>query len=232
MKVAVCFSGQPRYLGNQYEKIHKTLIEPYNSDVFIHCWWDPSYIGQRFDFSPHASSRTGTWEFNTDFKVKQLYNPKKVAFEPHKNFDMTAFAGANFERQSPHILKSMWYSVNKANQLKAEYEKENAMVYDLVIRTRFDLKIESFSLDLNAVDTNKIYVSGEINPLCNDQCAFSSSKNMDIYCDLYNRLESYWVNDKLPSMVNEKVLTHHLNKNKLDIHFCSKDEMYVNILKV
>lgn len=232
MKVAVCFSGQPRYLEVQYEKISDTFIRPYHADVFVHCWWDPSYAGQRFDYSPHASKRTGIWAPDTDRLIKDMYAPLQMEAEPQKEFDMSDLEGANFERQAPHITKSMWYSIFRANELRREYEKQNQMEYDWVIRCRFDLSIESFDLNLHQLDPKKLYVSGELKPALNDQCAIASPQVMDDYCNLYNRIAPYFKEDQLPSLVNEKLLSHHVEKLGIPVYYCSQEEMRVNVTKI
>jgi hypothetical protein len=231
MKIALCLSGQPRYFNICYPNIKKLIIERYNPDVFFHCWWNSSYVGQRFDFSPHANNRTGTWVENTDAKLLELYNPKKYKFEPHISFDTTILNGAFFAQQSPHILYSMWYSIFQANELKKQFETEYAFIYDIVIRLRFDIVFNQFKIDFLKLDLDYIHVSGEIKPLCNDQFALGNSENMNYYSSLYNNINKYWLEDKI-KMVNEHVLTHHLNKEHKKICFHDPNEFLVNITKL
>ena len=42
LKVALLFSGQPRYLDNPYPRSShkKHIIDRYDTDVFCHTWWD------------------------------------------------------------------------------------------------------------------------------------------------------------------------------------------------
>jgi hypothetical protein len=231
MKIALCLSGQPRYLEDGYKNIHKNLLSKYDIDVFCHYWWDTSYVGKKFDFSPHASSRTGFWKENTQNIISELYHPILSYYEPQKQFDVSHLSGAFFAQQSPHILYSMWYSIFYANLLKTQYEVENNFIYDIVIRCRFDIIFNTFTLDLYSLDTNKIHISGEINPICNDQFAISSSEHINYYSTLYNNIDRYWIEDK-PQMVNEHILTHHLiHKGKKSIEYHTDNSLLVNIIK-
>ena len=45
MKIAICLSGQPRYLEYGYFFIKKFILDKYSVDTFIHTWFDESYIG-------------------------------------------------------------------------------------------------------------------------------------------------------------------------------------------
>ena len=38
MKIALCFSGQPRSYEKGYEYYKKNLLDHYDVDVFIHTW--------------------------------------------------------------------------------------------------------------------------------------------------------------------------------------------------
>jgi hypothetical protein len=168
--------------------------------------------------------------------ILNLYKPKKYIFEPPKKFLLEEFTGANFELIKPQNVLSMFYSIEQANNLKKEYEKENNFVYDIVIRSRTDIILQNFNLDLNTLD-NKIYYYG-LNQfmfnniaICNDQFAIGSSEYMNIYSSLYSLLEYYWKTYKPPSMVGERILTTHLYYSKVPIKCCKDTEMYVNIFK-
>jgi len=45
MKLAICFSGQPRFIDRL--KIDN-LKQNYDADIYAHFWWDKSYRGKTF----------------------------------------------------------------------------------------------------------------------------------------------------------------------------------------
>ncbi len=229
-KIAICLSGQPRYISDGYLNLNREILSKYDVDFFIHTWFDPNYVGSKFDFSPlNSYNRSGIWEINTIEKINELYQPLKIYYEPQKQFNI--YNDVSYEKQSPIALYSMYYSIWKSNELKKEYENKNNFKYDCVIRTRFDIKLDYFNLDLDKIDLNKIYVSGEINPYPNDQLAISNSGNIDYYSELYNKIE-YYHNNGYTEFVNEKILKHHLiDVGNKEIHFSEKDELYCNIIK-
>ena len=40
MKIALCFSGQPRFVNECSSLIKANVIQDYNVDVFAHLWFD------------------------------------------------------------------------------------------------------------------------------------------------------------------------------------------------
>ena len=87
------------------------------------------------------------------------------------------------------------YAIQGCNQLKVQYELENNMTFDWVIRSRFDFAINA-RIPFDELDNSKLYI-----PNCrmvptrdfgNDQFAFSSSKNMDNYAECYNHIDEFY----------------------------------------
>lgn len=235
MKIALCLSGQPRYLDIGYQYLYNIFLSKYDVDVFSHIWFDEKLTNKDIDFCIRYN-RSHKWEKNSDKKVLDLYKPKKYIFEPPKQFSTQPFLGANFELIKPENVLSMYYSIEQANKLKKEYEEENNFKYDVVIRSRTDIILQNFNLNLLNLE-NKIYYYGldqlmfENIPITNDQFALGSSEHMDTYSSLYSMLEYYWQNYKPPSMVGERILTTHLYHSKVPIHSCKDTELYVNIYK-
>lgn len=252
MKIALCLSGQPRYIDEGYKHIYKHIIKVYNPDIFVHTWWDKTYIGKKFSFSPHASDRSGKWDNNTISYIMDKYNPTKIKIEKQKQFDVSLYEGANFSNSSPFNNMSMYYSLYQSNLLKKEYETDNNFLYDVVIRCRFDITFDIFNFNINELDLNSInlcsagvhknyipknrdelknnLLEGEIT-FFNDQFAISNSKNMDYYSNLFNKSEEYWVRYGATPM-GERGLTFHLNMSDININIMGGDKLYNNILKL
>jgi hypothetical protein len=85
----------------------------------------------------------------------------------------------------------MWYKVQDANRLKEEYEKENNITYDLIIRTRPDIFINKFTFNEDINENILYFSSSELYHSWNDQFAFGNKFVMDIYNNIYNYIDQY-----------------------------------------
>ncbi|MAU75245.1 MAG: hypothetical protein CL831_00040 [Crocinitomicaceae bacterium] len=212
MKVALCISGQPRYLEEGYAHINKNILQKYSPDVFVHTWWDNSMSNKRMELPATLSyGRTYYWKEDTIDVIKKIYKPAIFLYEPQIVFD--TFNDVNYELARPSNVHSMFFSIQRSNQLKMQYEKENSFLYDIVIRCRFDIEIIKFDIDLYnlSMDYVNCYAMKE-SP--NSDLAISSSKNMDIYSSLYDNFKKY-KQDGWKQFVGEGLVKHHLNKNNI-----------------
>jgi hypothetical protein len=193
MKIALCFSGQPRFVKETYQNYLDNLIIPNNiEDIFVHTWWDAEKLNEPLltswnDVGYHIKIflESDTIEF-----IQNNYQPKKIITEK-ETFKHYIGAGefGKIQITQPHIFQSMVNSIYKCNQLKKQYEEENNFKYDLVIRTRTDINILD-KIDLSNLSLfNKLYIPGGIGVLnydsINDQFAIGNSDIMDIYSNLY-----------------------------------------------
>ena len=213
MRVALCLSGQPRYLEAGYSHISKEFLSKYSVDTFCHLWFDSNLKDTRFDYTMEYANRNEFWRDNLDQIVLEMYKPKLYTFESPKTFSFDPRANYGMGKTNNC---SMFYSIQKANDLKMEYERLHNFNYDLVIRARTDLVINKFNLDLNTLDKNKIHTStthrffSDGTEISNDQLAIGSSPFMNVYSSLYTFLSFYWLRDKPEQMSGERILSHHL----------------------
>lgn len=230
MKIALCFSGQPRYLKEAYSGIYSNLIEKYSPDVFVHTWWDESMSNKKMELSTTLSyNRTYYWEKNTIDIIEKLYSPKKIFYQPQIKFKI--YDNVNYELCNPQSVHSMFYSLEESNKLKKKYEEDNNFVYDTVIRCRFDILFNAF--DINFYDINLSYINCHVmnNNFPNDQFAISTSKNMDKYSSVYSNLEQYqkfgWT-----GFIGERLLKYHMDLNNLNWNNSNlKNKLQVDIIK-
>ena len=228
MRIAICISGQPRYLEEGYYFINK-YFNNYNVDFFIHTWWEDSYIDNVFMFT--NTKRDGLYDKNTIKKIYKYYNPKKIIVEPQKIFELSN--EVNYGGLHPLSVYSMFYSMKCSNELKKTYEQENNFKYDLVIRSRFDIVINHFNLNIMKLNLDYLYLSGEIHKggqinVPNDQFCISSSDNIDYYSSLYDNLENY-IKAGHKKCVGEQLLKYHLiTKGNKKIYFSDKHELLTN----
>lgn len=192
MKVALCLQGlsvgnndkgDPVEFLNAGKSIKSYIIDN-DVDVFIHTW-------------------------NTDndsiSKIKNLYKPKKSIFEKQIMFDDT--------NTKYHSIKSRWYSQMKSIELKKQYEKENNFTYDFVMVSRFDCMFY-VNIDFYSLDYTKFYVSNWMKPHSYigflDYWFIANSSNMNLFGDLYNKLDEYLFEET--QLSNHVLSKHHVEK--------------------
>lgn len=204
MKVAVCLSGQPRFVLQAYPNLFNRLIKPFNSDVFVHSWYDQSLVGTNFvDYKVNGwnnSLPASLYPADVDKLIMQLYNPKKAVFENQKKFvdsripldEILKSHARHYTRDYfVNMLYSSWYSIQKANLLKEEYRLENDIKYDFVIRARFDSTL-NLPIDLENLNPNYLYTDHRVGlppRMIEDWFGFGSNVVMNIYSSAFNYME-------------------------------------------
>jgi len=224
-KIALCISGQPRYIDEGYRQLYEFILSKYNVDCFIHTWWTDDLKNKQVILN---DERKFIWDENTIEKMTKYYKPKLIMIQPQKIFNI--FNDINYETLNPQSVFSMFYSIKIANDLKKIYEKENNIKYDLVIRCRTDIKFNKFNINLNNLNQEYVYADFVHTNIVNDQFAISSSKNMDIYSYLFDMMNEY-KNSGFKGFVGERLLTHHLNLNNLKLYF-NREFLQNDILKL
>ena len=177
MKIALCLSGQPRSVKQGYEFVKRNILDGNDVTVFCHVWENPEVIDI------------------------ELYKPEAYMMEKSLTDDLSKYTRfpppqPNWKVKDPvRSTYNQLYAILKCNELKLVYEKENNIVFDWVIRSRFDFAINA-KIPFEQLDNNKLHI-----PNCrmvpsrdfgNDQFAFSSSKNMDKYADTFNRIDEFY----------------------------------------
>jgi len=225
MKVAVCLSGQPRLFKTCFTNFKKYILDAYDCDLFIDAWKFPN---KKEDVnSSYRYKDEGTMD-----ELFDMYNPKVLNIE---NFDDTFEQKAlNFENkiaqeqggksndyfrqyyariESGTNLRryySMLYKIYNCNKIRIKYEKFNNINYDLIIRTRLDvLYSQPINVDMTKDLVLDLYGNGNRNG--GDIFAYGNSESINIYCDLFSKLEEY-ANSNI--FINPEILLpHHLQTN-------------------
>jgi hypothetical protein len=208
MKVALCLACQPRFVEQAYHSIKENLMDGYDVDVFIHTWIDEQ--------NPYQFRHDGRWNSiqqdpNIKDKILELYKPKKYLFESPKLFKPSIINGISsvdyfrplWEARCNHfnndkgaeyfisMIHSMWYSIMMSNLQKEIYAKENGIVYDWVVRTRFDVTYKH-KLHYENLDPNILYAASQVHPdHIHDFFAVGNTKNINAYCSLFYNMEYY-----------------------------------------
>ena len=86
MRIALCFSGQPRFVSEVSQLIKANVIGEYDVDVFAHLWFD-----EDLQTKPYKYGGDGGWKDqricpNAIDVFKQTYEPKKLLVEKSKKF--------------------------------------------------------------------------------------------------------------------------------------------------
>ena len=212
MKIAICFSGQPRFVSECYQGIKSNLIDVngnHDIDVFVHTWFSEEtsekilYHNEFSSFSGEAKIKKTSIE-----EIRNLYNPVDLLVESPMNFLPTVdYEGAFNKRKiasdkmgtskSEYIKMALnshyssFYSIMQANLLKKKHELKNGFVYDWVLKLRFDNIIKSH-IELSNLDSNFLYHQemGKGESEIADWINFSNSKNMDSYSSAFATIEN------------------------------------------
>ena len=139
MKIALCFSGQPRFIEQVAPYVKENIIGDYDVDVFAHLWFD-----EDLQTKPYKYGGSGGWvdqriASNAIEQFEQTYNPKKLVVEKSKKFRNSALSDnympsldrykggkpdyskePNFEVRDVNNIISYHYSLLQACLLKKE----------------------------------------------------------------------------------------------------------------
>ena len=213
LRTAICISGQPRNVEAGLAFIKPNILDHNNeADVFIHVWWDDDVVGKRLvNAGGHVASdtiRPATLEY-----IESSYQPLVMQFEPQRQFDEKNYNERKWPGITPFYSLSQRYSIWRSHELRREHEEKRGFKYDVVMKLRFDWAcyspIVADDFDPSVMNTP------DRNPHLNgidDTFAISSSENMDVYSELFFRLDEYYNEDQI-DFCDELLLYHHLKKN-------------------
>ncbi len=201
MKIAVCISGHFRKLDSHIDALNRFLInDPLNEyDLFIHTW--------------NVTDRNGS-SLNEDIVYKK-YKPKIMVIEKPIIFAATQLMlDKNIGKYDINGVMSMFYKIEKCNQLKLDFESSNNFKYDCVIRFRGDVELLQ-PLHINKDDLHKLAIPlhGDYYGL-NDQFAYSNSDVMNKYSSTFSNISDHLVN----RVFNPEIFTKEtVIKHKLEL---------------
>lgn len=199
MNIAICLSGGIKYPEKSLGSI-KHILPNDNVKVFIHTWEIDNVDSYK---SSSFANKMWNKDFLGDLAILNEYKAEEILLEKYsvKEKDFKIFFKSlkfsSYPRQ--HIMNieydlapiSMYYSMFKSNELKSNYEKQNNMIFDKVIRMRFDTEFYEDLNILNLSDNLNIPSGRDWSEIgVNDQFAIGSSSDMDIYFDLINNFHN------------------------------------------
>lgn len=210
MKVAICLSGHFRNYELTSNSLMEYVVKPLNADVFIHTW---DKLGYHNNFKPDSLHLIVS-QFPTD-KITKIYQPKKIVVESdtiiQKLVDESKVYAPHLsnEPKSPGHIASMYYKIMMCNLIRKNYEFETKSKYDCVIRCRPDMLFQSKIEKHNLINMDKIHIPlvNSFNGV-NDQFAYSSGQNMDVYSELLYSIPTYFKSKR--EYYPEKILKWYL----------------------
>lgn len=198
MKIAVCFSGQPRFIQEYEKNIKLYLLNLYDVDIYAHFWWDKSLKGTRINmgYNDIYDERDYIQEFiNT-------YHPKNIQYEPQKKFNIEGFCLDTIEpdlknaysceqfKELYQRVHSQWYSLQKCYQ-----SIEHPENYDFIIRIRTDCKLNGH-IQLNHLHKDRLYIQdGKCTGYTRkyaDWFMVGHANVMKEFVNIYNHIYDYW----------------------------------------
>jgi hypothetical protein len=235
MKIALCFSGQFRFVEEQAKLFYTNVIDPNNIvDIFIHGWYDEESIDLPYKFGGNGGWQNQRIKKNAHLSAIDIYKPKKYKIEKNKifknsklDFDHsinTYFRGGldkekepNFRDRQINNMYSMWYSIQQSYLLCQEFALENDIYYDAVIRARFDI-VPLTEIKINLYNLDYLHYTTECNQpdnMINDWFNFSNYNIMGAYSSIFNVMN---------------LIFDNLQKNKKAIcnEILIRDIMYMN----
>lgn len=170
MRIAICFSGQPRTWKQCYTS-WKNVIQQLKShpkfeneiieiDCFIHTWNFNTIPLSVISDVNNPPTLIDDVELET---LKKLLKPKKIIIEDYdkskSRFDFVNIR-ANKLREGNNEGSVLWwaasalYSIMRAGELKSDYEMENNFVYDVCVKMRLDGVFDQHNINILLNDFN------------------------------------------------------------------------------
>lgn len=188
MKVAVLIPGMMRNFESTHPRFKSFIMDTLNPDIFFSGY--PNKMG--FEYC--------------EKKLLELYKPKRHTIREYTDElrakicpNEALYGSLKRAESTPHTWVSGIWNVKMANLLRKEYEKDEGIQYDIVIKCRMDAffyaSISQEDIQL-ALDGNILIPNAwdfkSVNPIAvSDAFAMSTPDVMDIYCDLYDHIDDY-----------------------------------------
>jgi hypothetical protein len=183
MKIAIQISGHLRSF-RQTCKTFSKAFGRYSPDVFCHTW-DTMGHGDAVWWTPTGDSNRDPVNENVQNELTEILKPKKLKVESQ----------LQYVAPEPHLgvkgysaVRNQYNGIKAANEMRIEYEKETGCLYDVVIRTRYDI------LYTNALAQKELesasHAGREVGSL-SEILFFSNPERMNKICSLVDQIDHY-----------------------------------------
>jgi hypothetical protein len=198
VRVALCFSGLPRFVFETHSYWKQCILDPYTPDVFIHSW-------QTLEFDPR-----NFWS---------LYHPKILAWEQPKQYDVSLYTERIWAyRTVPQNQVAQYTGIQKAIGLAIEYQTQFDFEYDIIVRARFDWFLKKIDFEKNncvnvahtpGLKGHRFKFLSQEHLGISDQFAYGNSSVMKTYAQLVDWLPTLYQEYKV-DFCGELFLKSHL----------------------
>jgi hypothetical protein len=185
MRIAVCCSGAQRFESNAVTLLLRSL--PHDAHIDYFCYVHAGELKTDDELKAFLQDKTERRPANIFAKVDN-------AFAPNLDFPHVSFP----ETKGENVLR-MFFAIRRCGDMKVENERKDGVVYDFVFRVRPETALSThFDLSFYAAMKDLFVVfpwSGHWRGGLNDQFAFSSSANMDIYASVWDHIVDHCQNN-------------------------------------
>lgn len=214
MKVAVCFSGLPRFIQECAPYWRNCLLQPYDCDVFVHTW-----------------SQSATQDAHTVNMITHMYQPVRYQIDHVPSFDVSTYTTRIWpHRVTPQAQFSQFEGIRRAQLLRQTQEHVRGHKYDVVIRARFDWFLQKVNLDVNpcvnvartpTLDGHQFTYDGIPLVGISDQFAYGTSVTMDVYATIVHNMRPLYEHHGV-DFCGELFLRAHLHEH----HVCIREHVW------
>jgi hypothetical protein len=200
-KCAICFSGQVRTGERKSVKnnLLKNLINPLiESGYDLYYFFSCERLFEGYDWSGYSIIKDENyWKEDLDLFHSRIH--------PH-------IKGGAFN------VMNQWKKCQEVSKKKIEFEIKNKFKFDLVIRTRPDIILES-KINYNTLDLSKFNIPNHDNWWgYNDRFCIGNSNIMDYYMNTFvDNIKNYFSKEDV-LFHSETLLKHHLDKLNVGIN--------------
>lgn len=222
MKIAVLLFGHLRDFEQCADSLNKNLLSRYDCDVFMHTWDELDSKTYSWHEQRVNPVNVSTW---IGEKIEELYHPIDYIVEHQEKWQdeqivKSAYtSNLSFSTAGMHF---MFYSMNRANELRLAYQKKKNVIYDFIVVTRPDVEL------LHALDVEKIIHQANLLGYSIEKCRFFAP--MQPSSTWPNAFVTNGTNDILFCAIPD-VIDKYIKANKsIDIDFVEKH--CINIVSV
>ncbi len=152
INIAILLTGHVRTYQQTFQSFFSNIINLNNVKIFCHCWNTIGHIASCW----WSKNGDGNQSEIDKLDIKNKYNPAKILIEEQKNFiSQNKFYN---EVGGYSAVHSQWLSIYQAYKLMEEYEKENDMRFDVVLKTRYDIFYENIISNIELQEAMCSYI--------------------------------------------------------------------------
>jgi len=218
MKIAVVFTGHARGYKKIYENFKKHLLDVHDVDLYISTW----SVDNPGRAAGHAWAETPPIDLSP---MIEMYKPKKIFIEDHNKYYANRFSPIDIHsslrpddvfKVDPHAInegslwvermRDMWHIIKQGFDLI-----DNPTDYDILIRLRFDIILNSFVIQ-DTIGTNNLVAMFVKDLEVHDLLMYGLPASMMAYSKLFDYIELMYVNNNVNISHSDLMLGTYLKK--------------------